>query len=120
MTADLTVFREILVLVLAEHLVMLAELDPSNPEAAEDARPIEDRYAERNRHVWAAVGAAMSLGYPAGVQPDPVVPEAPMCVYIELPTGQVSWHVPMYPGQWDGHDTAEKYRRVAAYLDAAG
>lgn len=119
MTADLTAFREILVLVLAEHLVMLAELDPSNPEAAEDARPIEDRYAERNRHVWAAMGAAMSLGYPAGVQLDPQEADR-LIVYIELPTGQVSWHVPMYEGEWDGHDTPEKYRRVAAYVDAAG
>jgi hypothetical protein len=49
------------------------------------------------------------------------------CVYIDLPTGQVSWHfhdshahlfadLPSYPKPWDGHDTDEKYRR----LDAIG
>lgn len=47
------------------------------------------------------------------------------CVFIDLPTGQASWHfhdsqaylfadLPPYTGQWDGHDTPEKYRRLAA------
>lgn len=47
------------------------------------------------------------------------------CVYIDLPTGQVSWHyhdsqshlfdsIPHYLSAWDGHDTVEKYRRLAA------
>ena len=47
------------------------------------------------------------------------------CIYIDLPTGQVSWHIhdremvqfshlPSYEGEWDGHDTPEKYRRLAA------
>ena len=51
------------------------------------------------------------------------------CVYIELPTGQVSWHfhdsqaylfdhLPQQRIEWDGHDTPEKYRRLAA-LDVA-
>jgi hypothetical protein len=47
-------------------------------------------------------------------------------VYIDLPTGQVSWHlhdshlaifhhVPRFQGRaWDGHTTEEKYKRVAA------
>jgi hypothetical protein len=50
------------------------------------------------------------------------------CVYIELPTGQVSWHfhdsqaelfsdLPRGDMTWDGHDTPEKYRRVmSAFL----
>lgn len=47
------------------------------------------------------------------------------CVYIDLPTGQVSWHyhdsqadlfsdLPQYQGEWDGHSTIEKYRRLRA------
>lgn len=51
------------------------------------------------------------------------------CVYIGLPTGQVSWHyheshawmfneLPEIDETWDGHDTPEKYRRVnAAFTD---
>ena len=49
------------------------------------------------------------------------------CVFIDLPTGQVSWHfhdshasmfahVPEGSVQWDGHDTPEKYRRLAALM----
>lgn len=52
------------------------------------------------------------------------------CVYIQLPTGQVSWHfhdshsrlfkhVAEAPTQWDGHDTPEKYRRLAALSEGS-
>lgn len=45
------------------------------------------------------------------------------CVYVQLPTGQVSWHfhnsqagmfahVPYTLTKWDGHTTAEKYQRI--------
>ena len=44
-------------------------------------------------------------------------------VFIDLPTGQVSWHfhdsemhlfkeLGAYEGKWDGHTTEEKYARV--------
>lgn len=47
-------------------------------------------------------------------------------VYVTLPTGQCSWHIhdsdlPLFSHlkkgdvQWDGHTTAEKYARIAAY-----
>jgi hypothetical protein len=46
-------------------------------------------------------------------------------VFIDLPTGQVSWHIhdselPIFedlqylPNNWDGHDTEEKYNRLDA------
>jgi hypothetical protein len=46
------------------------------------------------------------------------------CIYIDLPTGQASWHfhdseahlfahLPPYDGEWDGHTTEEKYERMA-------
>jgi hypothetical protein len=53
------------------------------------------------------------------------------CVYLDLPGGQVSWHihtselplfdgVPRMPGNpeynWDGHSTDEKYRRIYEYV----
>jgi hypothetical protein len=51
-------------------------------------------------------------------------PEWLGCVYIDLPTGQASWHyhdseaglfvdLPEYDKEWDGHTTDEKYARVA-------
>jgi hypothetical protein len=50
-------------------------------------------------------------------------------VYVHLPTGQVSWHiatadldllahVPHGRAIWDGHDTAEKYRRLDEHTAA--
>jgi hypothetical protein len=46
-------------------------------------------------------------------------------VYIELPTGQASWHIhdsefdlfnhlEVRPNNWDGHNTERKYKRLAA------
>lgn len=56
---------------------------------------------------------------------DPENPEWPV-VYVQLPTGQASWHIDpvdwwMFGGvkkdpavQWDGHSTRAKYRRITA------
>jgi hypothetical protein len=90
--------------------------------AAKDAA-----YLERNQVV-----AALAKLYPSGTARTPIEgwnPEWHGCVYIDLPTGQVSWHyhdsqaylfahLPPYAGQWDGHDTPEKYRRLAAMTQA--
>jgi hypothetical protein len=48
-------------------------------------------------------------------------------LFIDLPTGQVSWHlherelvnfpdVGVYDGEWDGHTTEEKYERVKKFI----
>lgn len=85
-------------------------------------------YAERNLLV-----AALSKMFPAHLERTTIEgwdPEWEQCVYIELPTGQVSWHLKLGEEvnfahlewregpSWDGHDTPEKYRRLAA-IDAA-
>lgn len=75
-------------------------------------------YDTRFGLVWKAVEHARAVGYPAGVRIDPAEPEWPT-VYIELPAGQVSWHMPQHPETWDGHDTAEKYRRVREFVEGA-
>jgi len=49
-------------------------------------------------------------------------------IYIDLPSGQVSWHLPdrdlryfgdqpVYEGEWDGHSTETKYKRVNNPID---
>lgn len=76
--------------------------------------PTDDDYAERNIHVWRAFSLAMSLGYPCGVRIDPQEPAWPV-VYIDLPTGQVSWHVPQHESGWDGHDFWAKQQRLLDY-----
>jgi hypothetical protein len=77
----------------------------------------DEHYAQRYALVLQALAAASSKGYAVGVRIDPTEPEWPV-VYIELPTGQVSWHMPQHPVPWDGHDTAEKYRRCRAFAEA--
>jgi hypothetical protein len=75
-------------------------------------------YDARYGLVLEAVSTADALGYPAGFRIDPTEPEWPVA-YIELPTGQVSWHLPQHPVPWDQHDTYEKYRRCRAFGESA-
>ena len=72
-------------------------------------------YDARYRLVFRALVLALAEGLEAGVRIDPNEPSWPV-VYIELPTGQVSWHMPEHQTTWDGHDTDEKYRRVREYV----
>ena len=79
-------------------------------------------YAERNRLV-----AYIASMFPSGIKRTTISgwDEAwHGCVYIDLPTGQASWHyhdreahlfatLPPYQGEWDGHSTEEKYARIA-------
>jgi hypothetical protein len=85
-------------------------------EAARDGA-----YTERNRLV-----AFLASIYPSGTKKTaiPGWDEAwHGCVYIDLPTGQASWHfhdseahlfthLLSYDGEWDGHTTEEKYERL--------
>lgn len=79
-------------------------------------------YLERNQVV-----AALAKCFPSGVARTAIdgwSEDWHGCVYIDLPTGQVSWHfhdshahlfagLPPYAGSWDGHTTEEKYERLA-------
>ena len=83
----------------------------------------DDAYFERNQIV-----AALAKCFPSGIAKTAIEgwsEDWHGCVYINLPTGQVSWHfhesqahlfaaLQPYIGSWDGHDTPEKYRRLAA------
>ena len=88
----------------------------------------DEAYLERNRCVALIARMAFSMGFSVG-RATTAIPgwseDWHGCVYVDLPTGQVSWHfhdshaelfdgLPEYSGLWDGHDTKEKYRRVAA------
>lgn len=82
----------------------------------------DELYRERAQLV-----AALSKVFPASVDRDPAEPEW-FVVFIDLPTGQVSWHIapadlplfdhlPRYTGRvWDGHTTPEKYERLNALV----
>jgi hypothetical protein len=81
----------------------------------------DEAYHERNQLV-----ALLARLYPSGRKRTAIEgwdPEWNGCVYIDLPTGQASWHyhdreaelfadLPEYAGEWDGHTTEQKYQRV--------
>ncbi|MGE0350917.1 hypothetical protein [Hydrogenophaga sp.] len=85
-------------------------------------REKDGAYLERNQVV-----AALAKCFPAGVARTAIEgwsEDWHGCVFIDLPTGQASWHYhesqahlfagqAPYPGAWDGHTTAEKYERLA-------
>lgn len=106
---------------------------PLPPLWGDDPSPIDVAYRERNRVVAAMVRLANGAGCRAWIALHELgqdwPPEWRYVVYVELPTGQVSWHIhererPLfgylrlakYAPRWDGHTTAEKYDRLAAYV----
>ena len=105
-------------------LDMARQLFAAEEELAEMTERKDAAYFERNQVV-----AALAKCFPSIVTQTEIPgwsPEWHGCVYIQLPTGQVSWH--FHESQeylfaelprkgagwdgWDGHDTDEKYRRV--------
>ena len=99
-----------------------AERDAARAEAAEQRANKDAAYSERNQLV-----ALLSTMFPAGRRETDIEgwdPEWSNCVYIDLPTGQASWHyrrdemplfvhLDLYSKPWDEHSTGEKYARVA-------
>lgn len=75
-----------------------------------------EEYKKRNEWVFNCMNSAIAIGYSAGIRIDPQEPEWPV-VFIELPTGQVSWHVPQHEVVWDGHTTEEKYQRIKEFCE---
>ena len=96
-------------------------------QALEGAK--DNAYLERNRVV-----ALLARLFPSGIAKTAIKgwsEDWHGCVYIDLPTGQVSWHyhdshaylfsgLPPYQKSWDGHSTETKYQRVQAALAATG
>lgn len=79
----------------------------------------DNDYAELYPLVLWALSVAADEGYEAGVRIDLDEPGWPVA-YIDLPTGQVSWHMPQFPHEWDGHDVATKYQRCREFVAQMG
>lgn len=75
---------------------------------------VDQDYEKRYGLVLEAMHKAKAIGHEVGIRIDPDEPEWPV-MYIELPTGQVSWHMPQHDKEWDGHTTEQKYERIGAY-----
>lgn len=118
--------------------VSALDREPVRDGAEDERRRLEDAleamrsrkraaYEERNRVVAAFAWMAVQAGWKAGISKTSIEgwsDDWHGCVYIDLPTGQVSWHfhdshapifagLPAYDGRWDGHETPEKYARVS-------
>lgn len=91
---------------------------------------LDAAYLDRDRVLALLAAFAASAGHRAGIgfDSDPAV-RAPWnrVLFIDLPTGQVSWHIhernlPLFDGldaydaAWDGHDLSSKFARVAAMV----
>lgn len=87
---------------------------------------INDVYKERDMCVALIARLALALGYDAGIGRhvgEEWEDDWRNIIFIDLPSGQVSWHIhdselewfqflPEYKGSWDGHTTEQKYQRV--------
>ena len=109
----------------------------------DEMTPLDSPYDERNRCVAAIARFALNVGPayawlgrheevkdPRETEANPWDPEWFNVVYVELPTGQCSWHIhdrdlPLFAFlkrrdvPWDGHTTADKYKRIDQFANGA-
>ena len=74
-----------------------------------------EHYDRRNRLLCMAVVHAQQLGYRCGCRIDQKEPDWPV-LFLELPTGQISYHLPQHALVWDGHTPEEKRQRLWAFV----
>jgi hypothetical protein len=72
-------------------------------------------YDNRNLFTYEAIALALLCGYKAGIRIDPAEPEWPVA-FLELPTGQISYHLQAHSVEWDKHTTEEKQIRLLKYV----
>jgi len=81
----------------------------------------DEAYLDRNLCVQVIAGMAQKLGYNVGIKENGDWP----ILYIDLPTGQVSWHLPLkeivgnfseYSMEWDNHDVECKRNRLVEFI----
>ena len=76
----------------------------------------DENYKVRNPLVLQALVLAQQVGYEVGFRFDPSEPEWPVA-FIELPTGQISWHLPQHIRAWDTHTVEQKFVRIDAFSE---
>ena len=108
----------------------LAKLSTAESEAARLREAKDGAYRERDQLV-----CALSKVFPSRLERHPDSDKAwdddwRWIVFVDLPTGQASWHIHdtelewfshlsvRSGNSWDGHTTEEKYRRLAALTPA--
>jgi hypothetical protein len=103
-------------------------MDPSNPafKPKDEFTTNEEYYNIRNETIHLAIMHAKDLGYEAGFMTHQPLQDLidkkwdhrwGVVAFIELPTGQVSWHIESPDIKYDGHTTEEKYKRIQEYVE---
>ena len=91
----------------------LIEIEYQDEKAEETQRPIY--YQNRNLFTYELIAMALRHGYKAGIRIDPTEPEWPIA-FIELPTGQISYHLKQHDVVWDDHTTEQKRLRILSFI----
>lgn len=108
--------------------ILLKQINDFKAEVEKVRAEKDNAYLERNKCVALMARMALKLGLIVAVTRTDIKEWSEDwhgCVYIELPTGQVSWHfhdsqaylfngLPQKEHKWDEHTTPEKYDRVEA------
>jgi len=92
-----------------------------------DGEDVSKVYEDRNLLAQLAAILARRCGLHVGTMLDKELtkPEEWPLIYIELPTGQVSWHIPKgemvaqlepFGQEWDNHTPEEKQGRIREFL----
>lgn len=102
-------------------------------EISEEVTDTSDVYTERNKCIALSAWLAKQLGFDTWIGIDKEQEkEWQNVVYIQLPTGQVSWHISETEmgllnflskdesKSWDGHDSIEKYKRIESLIQGKG
>ena len=85
---------------------------------------LQEVYYDRNLVVMAFAKLAQARGFQVGLRLDPDEPDWPVLM-IDLPSGQVSWHLPAaevigdwseYTDEWDSHTLVEKQERIVQFI----
>ncbi len=85
---------------------------------------LDSVYVDRNLLAQLVAALARKAGLHVGIAEDGTEPAWPV-IYIDLPTGQVSWHISQdelviqlstYTQKWDGHSVEEKRERIRQFL----
>lgn len=111
--------------------LILGDLERINPQKIEyvPQSKLDAVYRERNLVAAALARLAIAQGWKAGIGNDPSVEEGWQNVlFIDLPTGQVSWHIhsseieafsslQWYENAWDGHTVMEKNARLFEFVN---
>ena len=91
----------------------LMQIDYQDLAATKSGKEIH--YSNRALYTYEAIALALQCGYEAGIRLDPAEPEWP-AAFIELPTGQISYHLKQHSVAWDQHTTEQKRLRILEFV----